>query len=126
MKIFRNLLKASTLTTALFIFQACYGTPQDPLYFDDGYAPMTFVMESTDGAPLEGIQVRVKSGEESFYDLGVTDAAGRCKVDIPYKRNDVDSPYLRFQDPNGNYFYKDTTLADLREREIVVKLREAK
>jgi len=126
MKIFRNLLKASTLTTALFIFQACYGTPQDPLYFDFGYAPMTFVMESGDGSPLEGIQVRVKSGEASFSDLGVTGADGRCKVDIPYMRNDVDSPYLRFEDPEGKFFYKDTTLADLREREIIIKLREAK
>ena len=127
MKIFRNLLKASTLTTALFIFQACYGIPQDPMYWDSGYASMTFVLESGEGGvPLEGIQIRVKSGEESFSDLGVTDGQGRCKVDIPYRRNDVESPYLRFQDPEGKYFYKDTTLADLREREIIVKMREAK
>lgn len=25
---FRHLLKGTTLTTALFIFQACYGTPK--------------------------------------------------------------------------------------------------
>jgi hypothetical protein len=83
-------------------------------------------MESVDGAPLEGIQVKVKSGEASFSELGVTGADGRCKVDIPYMRNDVDSPYLRFEDPEGKFFYKDTTLADLREREIIIKLKEAK
>ena len=34
-KIFRGLLKASALTTVMFIMQACYGTPQpqnDPFF----------------------------------------------------------------------------------------------
>jgi len=53
--------------------------------------------------------------------LGVTDAAGHCRVEIPYLRH-VEGPYLRFEDPNGQFAAKDTTLADLRDRDIVIKL----
>lgn len=37
-KLFRGLLKASALTTVMFIMQACYGTPQpmnDPFFEDE-------------------------------------------------------------------------------------------
>ena len=53
--------------------------------------------------------------------LGVTGADGRCRVEIPYFRN-VEGPYLRFEDPSGQFAAKDTTLADLRDRDIVIKL----
>ena len=36
MKWLHNLLKGASLTTALFIFQACYGMPQPALYAEDG------------------------------------------------------------------------------------------
>jgi hypothetical protein len=56
-----------------------------------------------------------------MLDLGVTDANGRCQVRIPYKRN-IEGPYVVFEDPQGQYIVKDTTLADLRERDITVRL----
>ena len=34
-KWFRNLLKGISLTGALFVFQACYGTPQPPELEED-------------------------------------------------------------------------------------------
>ena len=124
MKFLHNLLKGASLTGALFVFQACYGMPQPPLDIENGEAPMTFSLVSrTTGEPLEGIRIKGGSWERSreVDELGVTDANGRCRVEIPYFRNQ-EGPYLRFEDPQGAFVAKDTTLADLRDREIVVKL----
>ena len=121
MKWLHNLLKGASLTGALFVFQACYGTPQLPL-MEYGVAPMTFSLVSrTTGEPLEGIQVSVRHQEYGDDALGTTDADGRCRVEIPYSRNVV-GPVLAFEDPQGQYVPKDTTLADLRDREIVIKM----
>lgn len=122
MKWLHHLLKGASLSTALFVFQACYGVPQ-PLYDEDGMAPMHFsCISSETGAPLEGIQVRGKEWKDGDYRLlGVTDAEGKCKVEIPYLRNRP-GPYLHFEDAAGHHIAKDTTLADLRDRDIVIKM----
>ena len=120
-----NLLKGASLTGALFVFQACYGMPQPDVYRESGVAPMSFSLVSrTTGEPLEGIQVKGgswKGAMDREDALGVTDADGHCRVEIPYLRH-VEGPYLRFEDPNGQFAAKDTTLADLRDRDIVIKL----
>ena len=125
MKFLHNLLKGASLTGALFVFQACYGTPQSPLLTDDGLAPMSFYLVSrTTGEPLSGIRITGSAwkGDPAAEDeLGTTGADGRCRVEIFYKRNQ-EGPFLRFEDPNGAYAVKDTTLADLRDREIVIRL----
>ncbi|MBR1575255.1 MAG: hypothetical protein IJ654_02270 [Bacteroidales bacterium] len=123
MKWLHNLLKGASLTTALFIFQACYGVPQ-PALVEFGWAPMSFSLVSDrTGEPLEGIRVKGKAIQDDveYVELGVTDADGRCQVGIPYERNEL-GPYLRFEDPSGQVAPKDTMLADLREREIVIRL----
>ena len=120
MKLFRNILKGSTLATALFIYQACYGIPQGPLY-EYGMAPMSFsIISASDGQPISGIKIGVKS-DGGMQEIGVTGDDGRCKVDIPYFRNAL-GPYLSFYAPDGRFADKDTMLADLREREIVIKM----
>ena len=124
MKFLHNLLKGASLTGALFVFQACYGMPQSPLDIESGEAPMSFSLVSrTTGEPLEGIRIKGGSWERSreVEELGVTDANGRCRVEIPYYRNQ-EGPFLRFEDPQGAFIVKDTTLADLRDRDIVIKL----
>lgn len=122
MKWLRNILKGSTLATALFIFQACYGTPQGPLY-EYGTAPMSFTLcSASTGEPLEGIHITV-SVYEAPQEIGVTASDGHCQVEIPYVKNEL-GPYLSFQDPDGRFASKDTMLADLRERDIVIKLKE--
>lgn len=127
MKWLRNILKASTLTTALFIFQACYGTPHDMmLERERGVAPMSFSLVSDDtGAPLEGIKILASETDTPTNEIGITGTDGRCKVELFYLRN-IQGPNLRFQDPEGQYVPQDTTLADLREREIVIKMVAAK
>ena len=77
MKWLHNLLKGASLTGALFVFQACYGIQQGPL-FEHGQAPMAFTLVSHEtGLPVAGIRILQP---------------------------------------------KDTSLVDLREREIIVKL----
>lgn len=123
-KILHNLLKGASLTTALFIFQACYGVPMPPMYEDGGVAPMSFSLVSgKTGEPLVGIQVKAKADARwsDYQELGVTGQDGRCSVEIPYERN-FDGPFLRFEDPEGKLSPKDTSLADLREREIVIRM----
>ena len=125
MKFLHNLLKGASLTGALFVFQACYGMPQTPLMAEGGEAPMTFSLVSrTTGEPLEGVRIKGGAWKQSLERdelLGITDAKGHCRVEIPYFRNQ-EGPFLRFEDPNGEFAAKDTTLVDLRDREIVIKL----
>ena len=123
MKWLHNILKGASLTGALFVFQACYGTPQPALWEDYGIAPMSFSLVShATGKPLEGIEIW---GNDGFggddRQLGVTDADGRCRVDLPYRRN-FEGPFLHFVDPQERYAVKDTSLADLRDRTVLVKL----
>ena len=128
MKFLHDLLKGASLTGALFVFQACYGMPQTPLMAEGGEAPMTFSLVShKTGEPLEGIRIKGgtwKQDMERENVLGITDANGRCRVGIPYYRNQ-EGPFLRFEDPQGAFVVKDTTVADLRDREIVIKLDSA-
>ena len=125
MKFLHNLLKGASLTGALFVFQACYGMPQTPLMAEGGEAPMTFSLVShATGEPLEGIRIKGGTWKQDLDRedvLGITDANGRCRVGIPYYRNQ-EGPVLRCEDPQGALVVKDTTLADLRDREIVIKL----
>ena len=123
MKFLHNLLKGASLTGALFVFQACYGMPQAPLLEDGGVAPMSFSLYSRNtGEPLGGIEIWGNAGRgENDRVIGVTDADGRCRVELPYFRN-AEGPYLHFVDPQGQFATKDTTLADLRDRDIVIKL----
>lgn len=128
MKWLHGLLKGASLTTALFIFQACYGTPQNALMEERGEAPMSFsVLSASDGTPLEGIHVLGSDTDIAglyYRELGITDANGCCKVGIPYVRN-AKGPFIRIEDPSGGYAAKDTLLYDLREKTVVIKLNQA-
>lgn len=124
MKWLHNLLKGFSLTGALFVFQACYGTPDAPLYEEDGIAPMTFsVVSHASGAPLKGIKIYTKPWDtySPSEEVGVTGEDGRCRVNLLYRRN-IEGPVISFQDPEEHFLVKDTTLADLQDREIVIKL----
>ena len=74
------------------------------------------------GDPLTGIRIlSAVSTYNGSIELGVTDEAGHCQVDIPYLRNEK-GPFLHFEDPEGRMAPKDTLLADLREREILIQM----
>ena len=125
MKWLHNILKGASLTGALFVFQACYGSPQDSWYDENDWTPMSFTVLSRDGGkPAAGIKVYGNSYNYWEYGgmfLGTTDEEGRCSVDIPYNK-ETNGSWLRFEDPEGLLELKDTVLYDLNERDITVKL----
>ncbi len=126
MKCLHQLLKGISLTGALFVFQACYGVPQKRDWMEEE-APMSFSLVSHEtGAPLEGIRIYGRpSTTRPASELGVTDASGQCRVDIPYIM-DAEGPYLSFEDPEGRFASKDTLIADLRYRDILIKMDSAR
>ena len=126
MKWLHHLLKGVSLTGALFVFQACYGTPR-PYLRETSVAPMSFkVVSQETGEPLEGIQVYSQFYEydETSYNLGVTGSDGICLVEIPYFK-DAQAANLQFVDPEGRHAIKDTLLQDLDAREILIKLHSS-
>lgn len=127
MKWLHHLLKGVSLTGALFVFQACYGTPR-PYLRETSVAPMSFkVVSQETGEPLEGIHIfseMVADPEypQSSLKLGQTNADGQCQVEIPFIQSVQNGPFLHFKDRQGLYADKDTVLQDLTAREILIKL----
>ena len=135
MGFFRNFLKGASLTTALFIFQACYGTGPDW----PGESSVFFkVVSATDGAPIKdvGIYTRIyNSGNQNWNLCGYTDASGMSRVMVLRDAGGVEkvvegvvsgqTPEFRFADENGMYAIKDTVITDLYKGNIEIKLQKA-
>jgi hypothetical protein len=102
----RRLLGGLSLTSALFIFQACYGSPQD---FDHDVMIEGQVKSEETGLPVKGIKVSVDETEQ--YQL--TNDEGKYSI-YAYVLNDV---RVRFEDidsiQNGNFHPCDTLLSGL-------------
>ena len=102
----KKILGGLSLTSALFIFQACYGTPQDMGL--DIFIVGQVKSEKT-SKPVKGIKVSVEgkmqyqytdeSGKFSFY----TETASSYKI----KFEDIDA------DQNGIFAGKDTLLTNI-------------
>lgn len=116
----RRMVRGVSLTSALFVFQACYGTPQD-LGFDlliEGQ-----VKSKTTGLPIPGIKVTIKDiGQWEF-----TDEEGRFGIYTLL----TDAVTVQFQDvdsiENGNFNYQDTLLTTDREHVLLtIELTEKK
>lgn len=120
-KLFRNFLKGASLTTALFIFQACYGTPPG-MYDGDGYIIFE-VVDAADSKPLPGVMVKSRfAGSEDWYDEGTTDSFGRLVVPVQ-SYSGVDFNF----DAGEKELYADfdTTLFDLSSRTIEIKMNKS-
>lgn len=99
----RKLIGGLSLTSALFVFQACYGTPQDfglDLFIEGQ------VKSKTSGLPIEGIKVSVANNPQ----FTMTDGDGKFIL-VTEMIKDLT---LRFQDidsiQNGFYADKDTVM----------------
>lgn len=99
----RKLIGGLSLTSALFVFQACYGTPQDfglDLFIEGQ------VKSKTSGLPIEGIKVSVANNTQ----FTMTDGDGKFILitemikDLTLRFQDVDSLH------NGYYTDKDTVM----------------
>ena len=114
-----NFLKWASPAAALVVFAACTIAHKPLLVDAEGDARMSFtVLSAADGSPVKGVAVRAY---ESWSDVAYTDEAGCCEVWLHYRRN-VEGPTVSFVDPSERFAAKDTVLADLRFRNIVVKL----
>ena len=114
-----NFLKWASPAAALVVFVACTLAHKPLLADEEGDARMGFtVLSAADGSPVKGVAVRAY---ESWSDVAYTDEAGCCEAWLHYRRN-VEGPTVSFVDPSERFVSKDTVLADLRFRNIVVKL----
>ena len=114
----RKIIGGLSFTSALFIFQACYGTPQD---FEPDLLIEGKVKAQSTGLPIKGIRVSV-SGEDQNL---LTDEAGSFSF-YSFKK---DSIALRFEDvddaENGSFAAKDTVLKEFDD-EIFLNVTLAK
>ncbi len=99
---FRNLLGGLSLTSALFVFQACYGSPQhDP--GDDVYIE-GYVRSKTTGDSIQGIKVSIPA--QGGFEL--TDE----KAFFSFHSGDFNTAEFLFEDAdstqNGSYANLDT------------------
>ncbi len=99
----KNLLKGFCLTSAAFVFQACYGTPQD---FGYDLLIEGKVISKNTGLPVEGIKVSVANEIQYAF----SDSAGNFSFYTELR----DSIKLTFEDvdasANKNFVKRDTVL----------------
>jgi len=104
----RKIVGGLSFTSAMFIFQACYGTPQD---FGLDLLVEGQVKSKTSGLPIKGIKVSVT--ENMQYEI--TDEDGK----FSFYTEMLEGLTLQFQDidsiQNGLYYDKDTVMAELSE-----------
>lgn len=123
MKWLHNLLKGCTLTTALFIFQACYGTPQD---FEENFSEIDFqVVSASTNKPLGNVTVKrwISNQSEEWENCGTTDANGLLSL---FSFDDYSSVEFKFEDASGSYQAKDTSFVNPgQHKAIPIALKEA-
>ncbi len=103
-RLFRKLLGGLSLTSALFIFQACYGTPQD---MEPDVQLEGKVVSRTSGLPIKGIRVTLELLDQN----DTTDENGNFSIYTQFANSyklifeDVDSAL------NGAYLNHDTIIS---------------
>ena len=110
----RGLMKASALTTVMFIMQACYGVP-------NGYrCEMSgVVVDKTTGLPLKNIEYRI-DGQTRGY----TNETGRFEI---FEYSDLPTNHqLSFIDSIGYYQTFDTLIQDYYCDDLKIKLESNK
>lgn len=96
----RKIIGALSFTSAMFVFQACYGTPQD-------FGADTFiegeVKSLNSGLPINGIKVSVANN----FNYAITDVDGKFSMYVEKS----DSLVVDFQDVDStqNGLYKNTS-----------------
>lgn len=123
MKIIRNLLKGISLTAAMFVFQACYGTDRDWY----GENNMTFhVVSAEDGSPMPHVKIRsqlqVGDTNQEWYLLGYTNDEGIASVWVDHNFSDNAQTLFRFVADDPDYAVKDTLLNNDYHHDIKIVL----
>ena len=111
-KRFRNLAKGLSLTSMLFVFQACYGSPQD---MDSDVHISGVVLSDTTENPIQNIKVKLINKDSGMIQSQQTDTNGEFSIytdpSNSYELNftDVDST------ENNIYIEKDTIISNVGE-----------
>jgi len=116
----KKLLGGLCLSSVAFVFQACYGTPQD---FGEDLFVQGKVTDKTTGLPIKGIKVSVVDRMQYLY----TNEEGH----FFFYTMRADSTVVRFEDvdsiENGSYASKEIVLSDsLRVVDLTIDLDELK
>ena len=118
----RGLMKASALTTVMFIMQACYGTPS---MYDIVDIPLSgYVIDKDTGQPLKGICLDA-SHTDTDYDhvIVYTDENGYFELMQWGNIHRVSSLTLEVKDMEGNYKPFDTlVMSDTDLTALKIKL----
>jgi hypothetical protein len=105
----RKIIGGLSFTTALFVFQACYGTPQD---LRNDLLLEGLVKSKTSGAPIKGIKVSVPD----YMQFQLTDENGSFSFYTGTKEN----LKVQFEDIdlalNGSFAQKDTIINPVSQK----------
>ena len=117
----RGLMKASALTTVMFIMQACYGTPRD---IEDSIEIHIcgYVTDKANGQPLQGVQLHVfhADGWSGCHDFANSDENGYFEMRQWGNIHRVSQLTIEVEDDEGLYqpfdtlVFSDTDLTGLR------------
>lgn len=112
----RFLFGSFTATALMFVFQACYGMPNDTLYI---YVQGTVVSDVT-GEPIPNIEVRSNTSSDTVR----TDDMGQFFIAVP----SMTIPNLTFKDidqaENGQFAPLDTILEKYNGEMLEIRLNE--
>ena len=105
---FRNFLKGCSLTTALFIFQACYGTPSG-IHEEAVIKDFSFEVFNADGTQaLSNAKIYATLSDNSLKDSTITGANGKASLSlVVWERL---NPTFNFTIQAEGYIQKDTTV----------------
>ena len=108
----RGLMKASALTTVMFIMQACYGVPKN---LEDSVEIRIcgYVTDKANGQPLQGIHLHVfhADGWSGCHDFGKSDENGYFEMRQWGNIHRVSSLSIEVEDEEENYLPFDTLVS---------------
>lgn len=115
----RNMVGGLSFTTALFVFQACYGTPQD---FGMDLFVEGKVVSKTTGDPIKGIKV----SSDQFQHVVTND-----KGEFSFYTIKSDQLQISFEDidgaENGSFMKKDSVVSTVKDKIFLnIKLESSK
>lgn len=123
MKLLHNILRGSTLATALFVFQSCYGMPmseREMMMYD-----ATIKVTDAQGKALPGVKVSARNAHMADFSetAATSDAQGLLQLQIAFPASE---PYVDIRFEADGYALKDTTIEDVTspEPDFTVKLEK--
>ena len=114
-KLIRKILGGLSITSAMFIFQACYGSLQD---FGFDVLIKGQVKSKTSGLPIQGIKVSVANNMQYEYtnEEGKFSFYTQRSENLGVKFEDIDALQ------NGSYFNYDTLLVNNLQETVTLNI----